>query len=64
METLMENDLEAVVRLLTLRETAELLRVSRRTLQRMIDRKKLPVFRVGRQWRVRESELIEWIGPQ
>ena len=60
----MENDLEAVVRLLTLRETAELLRVSRRTLQRMIDRKKLPVFRVGREWRVRESELIEWIGPQ
>jgi len=57
----MEHDIEPVVQLLTLRETAELLRVSRRTLQRMIEGKKLPVFRVGGQWRVRESQLTKWL---
>jgi excisionase family DNA binding protein len=47
--------------LLTLPEAAELLNVSTRTLQRMIRRSELPAFKVGGQWRVRESELARWI---
>jgi excisionase family DNA binding protein len=27
----------------------------------MIRRKDLPAFKVGGQWRVRESQLIQWI---
>jgi excisionase family DNA binding protein len=38
---------------------AELLHISPRTLQRMIQRKKLPAFKVGNQWRVKESHLTE-----
>lgn len=56
----MENDLEQL-RLLTVAEAAELLQVSKRTLERLIQRRKLPAFKVGHQWRVRESELVKWI---
>ncbi len=56
----MHQPLEAL-RLLTLPEAAELLHVSTRTLQRMIRRKDLPAFKVGGQWRVRESQLTRWI---
>lgn len=47
--------------LLTLTETAELMQVSKLTLHRMLRRNELPAFKIGRQWRVRESELTKWI---
>ena len=56
----MENDLEAL-RLLTLDEVAKVLQVSKRTVCRMVDQKEFPAFKVGGQWRVRESELTKWI---
>ena len=56
----MTDSLESL-RLLTLPEAAELLHVSTRTLQRMIRRNELPAFKVGGQWRVRESQLTSWI---
>jgi len=49
------------IRLLTLSEAAALLHVSTRTLQRMIRSGELPALKVGGQWRVRESQLIQWI---
>ena len=60
-ETPTENHLEQPLRLLTLQETAELLQVSQRTVNRMIQDKKLPAFKVGGQWRVRESQLTKWL---
>jgi len=57
----MENDLEPMVRLLTLKEAAELLQLSTRTLLRMVKKNELPAFKVGSQWRFRESELTKWI---
>jgi excisionase family DNA binding protein len=56
----MENELESL-RLLTLPEAAQMLHVSTRTLQRMIRKNDLPAFKVGGQWRVRESQLAQWI---
>jgi excisionase family DNA binding protein len=56
----MNNKLERL-RLITLPEAAELLHVSTRTLQRMIRRNDLPAFKVGGQWRLRESQLTQWI---
>ena len=47
------------VRLLTLKETAAVLQISERTAHRMIDRKKLPAFKVGGQWRVNENKLTK-----
>jgi excisionase family DNA binding protein len=56
----MEKQLENI-RLLTLSEAAALLQVSTRTLQRMIRQRQLPAFKVGGQWRMRESQLGEWL---
>jgi excisionase family DNA binding protein len=56
----MDNKVDRL-RLLTLPEAAELLHVSTRTVQRMIRRKDLPAFKVGGQWRLRESQLTQWI---
>ena len=50
------NDLK----FLTLVETAEILRISRRTLLRMIKQKKIPSLKVGGQWRVLERRLTKW----
>ncbi|MEX0804808.1 MAG: helix-turn-helix domain-containing protein [Candidatus Binatia bacterium] len=49
------------IRLLTLDEAATLLHVSKRTLQRMIKTRELPAFKVGGQWRLRESQLRQWV---
>jgi excisionase family DNA binding protein len=56
----MDTQLEDI-RLLTLSEAAGLLQVSTRTLQRMIRSAELPAFKVGGQWRVRETQLRQWI---
>ena len=56
----MENKIENI-RLLTLNEAAELLQVSKRTLQRMIKLGQLPAFKVGGQWRLREMQLRQWV---
>jgi len=40
---------------------AELLRVHRKTLERMALRGELPGHKVGRFWRFRASELDEWL---
>ena len=49
------------IQLLTLAEAARMLHVSTRTLQRMIRKHELPARKVGGQWRVRETQLMEWI---
>lgn len=56
----MEKKLENI-RLLTLSEAANLLQVSTRTLQRMIRNGQLPAFKVGGQWRLRETQLRQWV---
>ena len=49
------------IHLLTLAEAANILQVSTRTLQRMIRSGELPAFKVGGQWRVRETQLRQWL---
>ncbi len=56
----MDQKLENIL-LLTLSEAATLLQVSTRTLQRMIRNGKLPAFKVGGQWRLRETQLRQWV---
>jgi excisionase family DNA binding protein len=59
-EISMDQKLENI-RLLTLSEAANLLQVSTRTLQRMIRNAQLPAFKVGGQWRLRETQLRQWV---
>ena len=56
----MENGFEPL-KFLTVEQTAELLQLSRRTLHRMIQRKDLPAFKVGGQWRIHETALAKWL---
>ncbi len=56
----MDRDFERI-QLLTLAEAARLLHVSTRTLQRMIRNHDLPALKVGGQWRLRGSQLADWI---
>lgn len=48
----------------TLQEAAERLKVSTKTLVRLIQRGALPAFKVGRAWRLREDDLIAWAKQQ
>lgn len=47
--------------LLTVKEVAELLRVSQPTVLRMIDDGDLRAIRVRTQWRIRRSDLDEYL---
>jgi len=42
-------------------ELAETLKVHPRTIQRIIQRKKMPAIRIGRQWRFRREWVEEWL---
>lgn len=55
------NDMSDDPRFFTLEEVAEILRVSKRTIHRMIQQRKMPAFKVGGQWRIPETRFKEWI---
>jgi excisionase family DNA binding protein len=46
---------------LTVREVAQILNVQRRTVQRLMKSKKLPGLKVGKEWRVRDTDLTVWV---
>jgi excisionase family DNA binding protein len=52
---------ENQIRLLTLSEVAMILKISKRTLHRMIQHRQIPAFKVGGQWRILESRFQEWM---
>ena len=51
----------AELKLLTLAEAAAILQISKRTLLRMIQQREVPAFKVGGQWRIRESQFRKWV---
>ena len=48
-------------RILTVPEVAEYLKMSKSKLYLLIQQKKIPHIRIGRNVRIRESDLQEWI---
>jgi excisionase family DNA binding protein len=48
-------------RLMTLEDVAEYLQVSKKTVYRLIENDKIPVFRVAHQWRFRKELLDKWL---
>jgi excisionase family DNA binding protein len=50
--------------LLTMDEVLGYLRVTSRTIYRLIKAGDLPAVRVGRQWRFRQSDLDAWLSRQ
>lgn len=49
---------------LTMDEVLGYLRVTSRTIYRLIKAGDLPAVRVGRQWRFRQSDLDAWLSRQ
>ncbi len=52
---------DGTIRLLTLAEAATILKISKRTLHRMIQHRQIPAFKVGGQWRILESRFQQWV---
>jgi len=46
---------------LTIRDVAEFLKLSQKTVYAMAKSGKLPAFKVGSQWRIRRDDLEDWI---
>jgi PTS system nitrogen regulatory IIA component len=46
---------------LTVKDVAELLNVSEKTIYRMIKDETIPCFRVGGQWRFDRREIVSWV---
>ena len=57
----MEMNTDPALKLLTLAEAATILKISKRTLHRMIQQQDIPAFKVGGQWRILESKFNEWV---
>jgi excisionase family DNA binding protein len=55
---------DAQMRVLTLKDAAELLKCHPSTLYRLAKRGTIPAFRLGGTWRFAESHLIEWMRDQ
>ena len=51
-------------KLLTRTEVQEILRVSQSKIYRMIQGNKIPSIRVGKTYRIRQSDLDEYLGIQ
>jgi excisionase family DNA binding protein len=49
---------------LTPQEVSDLLRVSVYTVRRWIKQGRLPAYKVGRVWRIRESDLDTWLNEK
>ena len=47
--------------ILTIRQLAEYLMISEKTVYRMLDRNQLPAVRVGAQWRFRRQAIDAWL---
>jgi excisionase family DNA binding protein len=50
--------------LMTLQEVADYLRVTRKTVYRLLEVGKIPAAKVGRQWRFGKPEIDEWLNKQ
>ena len=50
--------------ILTIKEVAEYLQVTERTLYRLAQEGKIPAFKVGNSWRFRREDLDQWIRDQ
>lgn len=50
--------------ILTIREVADYLKVTERTIYRLAGGKKIPAFKVGGTWRFSRAEIDEWIRHQ
>ena len=49
---------------LTLKDVAELLKLSEKTIYRLAQQGEIPAFKVGGSWRFRASDIQQWVAQQ
>lgn len=49
------------IRLLTIREISQILKMSTQTIYKMIESGQIPAIKIGAQWRFDEEKILEWI---
>ncbi|QNT25247.1 methylation-associated defense system helix-turn-helix domain-containing protein MAD1 [Ralstonia solanacearum] len=50
--------------ILTLKEVSAYLKVTERTIYRLVAGKKMPAFKVGGSWRFKKADIDQWISHQ
>lgn len=50
--------------ILTIKEVADCLKVTERTIYRLAGAKRIPAFKVGGTWRFSRIDIDRWIGQQ
>jgi putative molybdopterin biosynthesis protein len=55
----MEKDVKECEKILTPKEAARTLRLSRSTIYNLLKKKKLPAMKIGRQWRILKKDLFD-----
>lgn len=50
--------------ILTIKEVADYLKVTERTIYRLAAAKQIPAFKVGGSWRFSQADIDEWIKQQ
>lgn len=50
--------------ILTVREVADFLKVTERTIYRLAAENQIPSFKVGGSWRFRRADLVKWMTEQ
>jgi len=48
-------------KLMTIKEVADYLRLSRVTVYKMTRQGKIPALKIGKQWRYNKSEIDSWV---
>lgn len=48
----------------TVYEVAETLKLDAETIRRYINREKIRAYKIGKEWRIKESDLLEFIERQ
>jgi excisionase family DNA binding protein len=56
-----QSTIESLEPWLSVEELAKYLSVSRETIYRWLEKKKVPAHRVGRLWRFKPSEIDAWV---
>jgi len=51
-------------RVLTIREVADYLRVTEKTVYRLLAKQEIPAFKVGGSWRFRKIQIDNWIAAK
>lgn len=54
-------NLEITDRWLSVQEIAHYLRISKETVYRWLDSKKIPAHKIGKQWKFKTNEVDQWV---